>query len=157
MMSAKKSFSFLRWGMGAFGLSLFLASCSSPQKMQSPILTGLQELTKFTLAPQTKAIVIVSDKSCSECNKRLSKVLVNYLHREDIQFVVSARESVLDLSQYLNAPRKDIVFDRNDRLSDQGVVKGSTILFLKDQKVDTTMQIDARQIDGQFAFLKENL
>lgn len=133
------------------------AACNSTQKNKNKVLDRLYQFKGFGIGRETKAVVIIADNSCIPCNKALAVMMTAYLKDADIKFVISADESGMDLSDYIKSGRTDIVFDRGHQLTDHEIVKGSTVLLLKDQQVDTTIQIQADKIPDQLQYLRQRL
>jgi predicted DCC family thiol-disulfide oxidoreductase YuxK len=134
-----------------------LCACNQPTKTTNKILEQLHQFKGFEISKNTKAVVIIADNSCMTCNRQLALLMTNYLKDPNIKFVVAAHESGMDLSDYLHASRKDIVFDRNHQLTDQEIIKGSTVLFLNNGDVDTTIQIEASLLEQQLQYLRQRL
>ena len=153
----KKSLALSKQIIVAVLMSILFVGCAADKKSSNPVMQALYQFSEFAPTAATRAIVIIADNSCIPCNKELASLMANYLTKPEILFIISAHESAIDLSPYINASRKDIVFDYNHSLTDNQVIKGSTVLFLKSQEVDTAITIDATQLDTQIAYLKQRL
>lgn len=138
-------------------LPLIFSACNSAPRGNNKILDRLYQFKGFETGKGTKAVVIIADNSCIPCNKALAGMMTTYLKDPDIKFVISAHESGMDLSAYLESGRKDIVFDRNHLLTDNEIVKGSTVLFMKNNLADTAIQIQAERIQEQLEYLRLRL
>lgn len=134
-----------------------MPACNKPPKSTNNVLQHLYAFKGFQMNENTRAIVIIADNSCMTCNRELALLMTNYLKDPNIKFVIAAHESGMDLSAYLHTNRKDIVFDNNHQLTDQEIIKGSTILFLKNGDVDTTIRIEASKLEQQLQYLRDSL
>lgn len=136
---------------------LAFTACNSAQKSNDKVLDRLYQFKGFSISEDTRAVVIIADNTCIPCNKALAGMMTDYLKDTSIKFVISAHESGMDLSDYLESGRKDIVFDRAHQLTDHEIVKGSTVLLLQNKQVDTVIQIQADKIPDQLQYLRQRL
>lgn len=139
----------------AAALCLFV-SCTTHENKNN-ILDQLGQLPGFKRSPDAKAVIIISDNSCIPCNESFSDFVANLLNDHAVQFVIAAHADHLDLTPYVNSSRKDIVYDTKSFLIKNKVIKSSTVIFTKNGIVDTTITIDAKQLNDQLSYIKSRI
>lgn len=137
-------------------LSLLLTSCAASERKDN-IIDALHHLPGFQLSQGTKAIVIISDNSCIPCNESFSTLIATSLNNPTVQFVIAAHASHLDLTPYINSTRKDIMYDTQDFLAKNNIIKSSAVVFIKNGTIDTAISVTPRELNSQLSYIQSKM
>lgn len=143
-----------RYSFSAVLFCLLLASCG--QKSASDKLLDYAKEQGIEIQSDTKAIVILSNKGCVSCNKAMFELSQNYLNSKHVQYIVTANGGLLDIRSFLAA--KNVSFDKKKIIHKTGLIEKSGVFFLnKKQKIDTLVNIEAKNIQQALAYIHKRI
>ena len=144
--------------------SIALISCNSNTPITSKdIIKNEYDEIKFyfetkqnyQLNNNIKTIFVLTDVGCMPCNKHFSNLITENLNNSSSIFLILASSTNIDLTEFKKS-RNNVFFDKQENLNIKNLKK-SKVLFLKNNNIDTSIIIDARQIDLQFREINERL
>lgn len=97
-----------------------------------------------------RSILVVTEESCPACNKSLALLVEHYLEDSTALVWVSATGTMVDIGPFRAEPGR-VVWDYGDSLQALGIIKGSGAIFLKEGRVDTVIQLEARNLKNALA------
>lgn len=103
-----------------------------------------------------KSILVVTEEGCPGCNKSLARLVEDYLADTSTLVWVSAVGGMVDISPFKAEPER-VVWDYGDSLRSLGIIKGSGAIFLDSGKIDTVIQLDARNLGTALALVSDRL
>lgn len=113
------------------------------------------ERQNYSISNSDKTIFVLTDVGCMPCNKHFSELISDNLNDSTSIFLILANGSNLDLSLF-NKKNKKVFFDKQENIKND-ILKKSKAIFLEQSKVDTSIVIDARQIEIQFKEIRNHL
>ncbi len=138
-------------------IALGLYSCNEPAKSKDKvnikndydlISTYFKEQHHYALTDSINTIFILTDVGCMPCNKHFSELMTNYLNDPGSIFLILASGTNIDLSSYTGS--KHAIFYGEPENIKNNILKQSKAIFIRNKQIDTTIIIDARQIEIQF-------
>ena len=128
-------------------LSSVLLSCKQENKLHT-------YLANRQLGMAYHSIVILTEKGCPACNSALANTLTSYEYDSTL-IVVNALGTVIDLTNIKqNKLNNTIVLDYQEEYREWGGHGSSVILLNKEVEIDSIINIEARQLSEQLAFIK---
>jgi len=139
-------------------ISLFLFSCivqekeSQESKLQSFVEQNMHQIENYD------HVLRISETGCVGCNKSFANLVKTYLQSDKNLFIVSAKGAMVDISPYLDTQNpKNIIFDYENKFGPLNIIENSGIIFLKDNKIDTVINIEAKGIEETLRFIDSKL
>jgi len=103
-------------------------------------------------------ILRISETGCVGCNKSFARLVKEYVQSDNNLFIISAKGATVDISPYLDTKNsKNIIFDYENKFGPLKIVENSGIIFLKDNKIDTIINIEAKGIEETLRFIDSKL
>ena len=133
-----------------------IVSCK-PKTKNELFIELLNTITNNSIDIKTKAIVIISDNGCFKCNERFSNLIKKIYYNETIKIIISANENIIDISEYKSNPIKNIYFDTEKKLYNENFISTSTVLFFKNQQIDTIAEISANDLNSKLDYIQSKL
>jgi len=115
---------------------LLLWACSSKQsdyeKIESFVLKNseIKQLANFN-----QVVVISSGGECLNCNLKFSRIMAKRIDDPKNIFIVSDNGSNIDISQYLDSKRKNIILDPRNNFGKLKLTNGSTLITIHNGKI----------------------
>ena len=78
-------------------------------------------------------------------------------YNETIKIIISANENIIDISEYKSNPIKNIYFDTEKKLYNENFISTSTVLFFKNQQIDTIAEISANDLNSKLDYIQSKL
>jgi len=131
---------------------LLFTSCKQAPK------TSYEKLEQFCIDHSTlknlkdyNSVVVINDKTqCLNCTNMFAKAMAKRLDKnEKIVFIISDNGAMVDISDYIDKKRKNIVFDYQNDFDKLGIANGSAFIDLKDRKITSITVINAQNV-GDF-------
>lgn len=130
--------------------SLFLlVSCTQKPK------TEYEKLEQFCATHSTiknltgySSVVLINDKTeCLNCTNMFAKAMAKRLDKnEKIVFIISDNGVMVDISDYIDKKRKNVIFDFQNDFDKLGIANGSAFIDLKDKKIVSKTIINSQNI-----------
>jgi len=98
------------------------------------------------LRSQDFLIVINEMGTCMNCNNSFSKYMSKYIDSEKVLFLICSSGSRIDISMYLNSEENLILYDMHNDFSELNLINQSGIFKLKDEKIDTLIKINVKNV-----------
>jgi len=103
-----------------------------------------------------RSILVVTEESCPTCNKSFALLVEDYLEDTTALVWVSAMGRMVDISPFRSNSSR-VVWDYGDSLRALGIIQGSGAIFLEGGRIDTVIQLEARNLDITLARLSDRL
>ncbi len=133
---------------------VFLTSCQ--EQTESDKFFDYTSEQNIEIKPETQAVFIVSNIGCSSCNQTFCNFSQAYLNQKSVQCIFTGNGGMLDIRPFLSA--QNVSFDKKQIIHKKGIIKSSGVFFLdKDKKIDTLINIEAKDIQQSLEYLKERL
>lgn len=126
-----------------------LASCKQQPK------TDYEKLEQFCLNHSTikslsdyNSIVVINDKTqCLNCTNVFAKSMAKRLDKnEKILFIVSDNGAMVDISDYIDKKRENVIFDFQNEFDRLRIANGSAFIDIKGKKIISTTIINAQNV-----------
>lgn len=111
--------------------------------------------SKYKSLKGKKAIFILSDKGCLACNRSYSSFLNNYSNDRNYLIVNLSKGSQINISNFLDAD--NVVNDFNGDISEYISVEGSQVILLRNNIIDTVLNVKASNWVSGMKFLENEL
>lgn len=134
-------------------LIITILSCNSQPPIRHDLLQKFYVPPSFEIKKDTKAIVFISDHNCATCNQMFVDFVSKKIDHEHIIFVVSSGMNSIDISPFLNATKRNIIYDDSKQLYNDDKLQTSMIFILNQDQVDTIIRVNAREINNQIDYL----
>jgi len=128
---------------------LFVSSCRQDSRYQQ-IKRYFNEIHHYTLH-KDQIIIVISNNGCMHCNRSFASNNERYIENRNITFLITADGNYLDISNYMN--RKNVFFDNKKLLSDYNIPDKTKFIVIKDEKIDTVVNIAYNKLTNQVNFL----
>jgi len=136
-------------------------ACSDNAK-QNKIITDYELITiyfkeqqKFQVSDSIKTLFVLTDYGCMPCNKNFAEVMVKNLNNPSVLFLILAAGSNIDASEFMKSKNK-IFFDLPENVKHH-LFENSKVFFFKKNEIDTTIIINAQQIENQIDEINKRL
>jgi hypothetical protein len=148
MKVTKQNLHCLRYlGRLVIGLTIFFScanhSVKTPENQFKVLEKYFAVNHKFQLNKNISEILILSDQGCITCNKSFANILSQRINNPHLLLVITASGNAVDLSKFIENKSENIFYDYKAEVSDLLNLKGSGIISISDQKVDTIIVLDA--------------
>jgi hypothetical protein len=126
-----------------------LVSCKQVPK------TSYEKLEQFCINHSTlkdlkdyNSVVVINDKTqCLNCTNMFAKSMAKRLDKnEKILFIISDNGARVDISNYIDKKRKNVIFDYQNDFDKLGIANGSAFIDLKNRKIIATTVINAQNV-----------
>jgi hypothetical protein len=104
-----------------------------------------------------KWIALIDERGCSGCNITFSTVISKFINKNEGLILVSSTGRVVDIGPYLADSARN-VFDANIQdFVKLNILKKSGIIFLENNKIDTVIVIESKELKKQIEYIDERL
>lgn len=138
-------------------LLIFIAySCKNNQKEDS-VYNKLESFLakKNFVIKDYNTILVLSNKGCLTCNKNFAILQEDFINRDSSLIIVSAQGSMIDISNILEAKNK--YSDFNQKFHKLNITKNSAYIKLKNNKVDTIIEMEAKNLKQSFKYIAKDI
>jgi hypothetical protein len=138
-----------------FSVAFFVLSCSSQEVIEFRKIARYFEKThnhKIT-ADINKIVVISEGRGCGTCDAAFAQAALKYLTAESV-FLITAKGNIVDIQPFINL-KQNCFFDWQLDLSKFSEFGSSRVIYLKDNKIDTTIVINTKEINQQLEFFRQ--
>jgi len=135
-------------------VTIFFA-CSTPkQKEFERIEKYFKEVHNFIIDDKIdKIIVITEGTGCPTCDNTFSKTVLDYSKNANTIFLVSATGKFIDIQPFLNI-EKNCFFDCEFNREEYPEFANTSVIFLKNNTVDTTIIIKSELLPEQLEYIE---
>ena len=103
-------------------------------------------------------VLRISETGCPGCNKTFARLVEKYIQSKKNLYIVSARGALIDISPYLEAEQApNIILDFNNKFGKTQVIENSGMIFLKNNKIDTIVDVKAKGIEETLEYINSRL
>ena len=136
-------------------LAITFFACSTPKQKEFEHLEKyFKEVHNFTLDNKINQIFVITEGAgCSSCDKTFSKAVFEHSQSENSVFLISATGKFIDIQPYLTLD-KNCFFDCEFNREDYPEFANSSVIFLKNHKVDTAVIINYNEIIQQLEYIE---
>ncbi|MGM0478401.1 MAG: hypothetical protein ACQERC_04185 [Bacteroidota bacterium] len=100
-------------------------------------------------------VFILTERGCVNCNRSFSNFIEKELDEHSL-CIVNASGRIVDISYYQKNEAQNIIFDYDRFFVKNDVIETSSVIYLKNNEVDTIVELDEEQLGRQFEFFKGN-
>lgn len=144
----------------AMAVLFLIASCQTGNTVEEGDAGRLRDLVhqyrKNEPMAKLRSILVITEESCPACNKSLALLVEDYMEDSSALVWVSATGSMVDISPFRSKPDR-VVWDYGDSLQSLGIIQGSGAIFLEEGRIDTVIQLDARDLGSTLVYVKSLL
>ncbi len=126
-----------------------------PKTSYELISDYFKEQQNYKLTTGIKTVFVLSDDGCPPCNKHFSQLMIHHLNDSSAVFLIVASGTNIDLSEYTKAKSR-VFYDKPENAKNI-LFNKSKAIFIKQQHIDTIINIDARGLDLQFEEMNQRL
>ena len=142
-------------------LFVFLAvSCHHPtakQKQYKALQNYFAKRQHTHLSKNTKTLFVLTEQGCSTCDKMFAQLIEKHLQDRNIWFLITATGAEIDLTPFQNK-QPNIFFDQTvDNTKYLKMFDQTKVFFMKDNQVDTTISIEASEIETQLEYISRRI
>lgn len=101
-----------------------------------------------------QSVLILNKRGCINCNKQFAGLLQYYVDNKNVVIINLEDGNKVDISPLLI---KSVINDHENKFSDYMEIENSTAVFLKNEKIDTIISIEANNIAESFHYIKTKL
>ena len=93
-------------------------------------------------------VFIITEYGCIPCNMEMSRLASKFVDMQGIYVVVNANANgtVIDISPYWEAKKTEQISYDTNRYFDKHDLKSSYAIFIKNDRIDTILDADARRL-----------
>lgn len=106
-------------------------------------------------AETAKVVVVLSESGCMSCNRQYAKWMEDHMQDSHYYFVIEAIGTYVDISAF-GEPSPQFYMDKNSRFTGLGLLQGSGAIFMGQDRIDTIVALNAKDLDAQIAFIDEH-
>lgn len=139
-----------------FSLLLFwwMTGCS---QMPEPC-DELISVTSSRGVKSFKPLLYLNETGCIACGRRFAHLCETYLSTSDVQIVLKATGTQLDLSVFIKPGQNRVQWDDDNKFSDCLGLRGSSAVFFNGNGgVDTIVTINASTLNQDFDYIISRL
>jgi len=133
--------------------SSLILSCTKSDRQYSEIQEYFKEKHRFFIDEEVNAIFVLTARSCVPCNQKFSNFMLFNEHNKHFVYLIKASKNQIDLSAYKDY--KGVVF--YDTHYKENIFDNSKVIFIKDKKIDTIIQIEALSLEKSLAYIQKRL
>lgn len=134
-------------------LSSLIIICSCQEK-QSDIFEYLEKRHQSPIADATTCLLILSDKGCANCNVVFKDFVHQNINNNKVQVILTAKGKLFDISYFKNSKT---LIDQNISATTYAELDRSQAIFIKENKIDTVVIIEANSIEDQISYLSKRI
>jgi len=134
-------------------LLVFSCSLSEDEKNYNKLKTFLGN-NNFEIENYS-SILIVSESGCMNCNKSFANIVKRNLNSKDNLIIISAKGTGVDISPFLES--KNTILDFENKFAKLALIKNSASIFLDNNKIDTIINIKAKNIKETLTYINSKL
>ena len=114
----------------------------------------LHDEFEIELKNDIKRVFILTEEHCNSCNRNFAKLIENYLNDKESILIINAKGTQVDISNFLKTEveNKNLYINRNIKMKSD-LFNSTKVFFLKDNNLDTIINITANQIEQQFNYI----
>ncbi len=134
-----------------------MAGCHTQSNKGGLLLDSIKSLPNFHLSDSTQTVIVIADNSCIPCNQHLAKLVTRFLSDPRVTYVIAAHADRIDLENFMDSVRQNVYWDRKFELQNKTGLTTSSVLFLKNDHVDTLIEINAQELEGQTNYIMKRM
>jgi len=128
-------------------------SAKTPENQYKVLEKYFTVTHNYSLGKDIRAIAVLSEQGCPGCNITFEDVFSRQINNPDLLFIITASGNSVDISKYIKSQAGNIFYDSKGDISELFNLKGSSIISVFDQKVDTIItNIDAHNLKSSLDY-----
>lgn len=144
---------FLRLNSKILIISLFIinfTSCQAQDTTYAKLKDYLHSISDTLEIDKYESIFYVSENGCPTCAKSFSNAVQTYVFgKENALIILNAKGRTLDTRPYREQGEANVVFDYTSNFYRLHLASSSCIISLKEQTVDTIIELNIYQLGNQ--------
>ena len=153
MTQQNANFIFLRLNSKVLLISLLtvvFTSCQAQDTAYVKLKNYLHSISDTLDIDKYEVLFYVSDNGCPTCTKSFSNAVQTYVfEKENALIILNAKGRVFDITPYREQKISNVVFDYTSNFYRLRLSSTSCIILLKEQAVDTIIELNAYQLGTQ--------
>ena len=139
---------------GMFSIGIICFSCTSAvDKEFQKIVNYFENTHQYKITNDINKVVIISEgKGCGTCDAAFAQTALKYLADNSV-FLITAKGNNVDIRPFINL-KQNCFFDWQIDLSKFSEFGSSRVIYFKDNKIDTVIVINSKEIMQQFEYFK---
>lgn len=140
-----------------------LLSCSKKTKKE-PFVSDYNKYSLFfsnnnfaAFNAETSAVLLLNDHGCLPCIKMYSNFVSGYINFKNVIIVLDSEGTYFDISPFINDTIKNIFWDTHQEFKNVSGINYSAAILWKNQKIDTTIEINFENLEGKLSYIEERL
>ncbi len=125
---------------------VFFVSCS-PQTKYDKIEDFYYQFKEDNFSNFDYIIVINEDGTCLNCNNSFAKAMSSNVSSDEVLFIVSGRGFKVDISDYIDNKKKNIIWDEDELFQELNLVEKCAVIELDNLRIKKITQIDADNVE----------
>lgn len=138
--------------------SMVMLGCATKNNLSS-IISYAQKNFKDIDLQKENCIFLIGERGCIGCNQAMSRLATEYLNQDNVYFIINPQSDgrIVDISPYWEASNQaHISFDTIDYFNKRQF-EYSYAFFIKNNKVDTIINIVAQTYETDVSYIKNRL
>ncbi len=108
---------------------------------------------KIKLSNKVNKLFVLTSYGCHSCNKKFSELIQNNLQQENSFFIITANGNSIDLTPFLGF-KNNLIINNSVIDTTLNILNETKVIYFKNNKIDTIVTIDARQLENQFQIIQ---
>lgn len=133
---------------------LFILSCANPSEEEyTEIKQYFKNTHNYEIDDDLQAVFVLTSIGCRPCNKSFSQLMLDKNYNNNVIYLIKASRNAIDLSAYKNY--EGIIF--YDSKFENNIFSNSKVIFIKDKKRDTIINIEALSLEKGFQLIESKM
>jgi hypothetical protein len=100
-------------------------------------------------------VFLLSEYGCIPCVKEFAELIKDYRNKPNTYIIICASGTFVDISPFIKDTALTNVYDDSQFVFRKDIYYFPSAIFLKDNKIDTIVDIAALKLDSIFTFIKQ--
>jgi hypothetical protein len=136
---------------------LFFSACNSPSNNNEGVLEIIANHSSDIHIDSVQWVAVLSESGCIGCNQSFAKVLEGHINQENGVILFTGSGGIIDISKFLEYDNENFLFLNQSEIPEGIKGKSSSMVFMKDQHIDTCINISSDNLKDQLMYIHERL
>lgn len=144
----------------SLAILLFGNSCANQDTKNNYVKDDYKAISNYflqrhqiKLTDKITKLFVLTENGCHSCNKKFSDLVIENIENEKSLFIITATGNQIDMMPF-ETKRKNVIIDKNISDTTLSIFNETKVIYFKNNKIDTVIDIEARQIENQFLIIK---